>query len=436
MSSRAWLTALLVVAIALGAGTPARAGQLVFERDSSIWAAADDGSGAHPLIDVLNVPGMQRLSAPYASADGRVVVFSGRWAGAVAEQRRSSAPGAIGGNADGVYRWTAGTVTRLTAAPVPCPLEPCYSATTQPELAGDQIVAGTELASWEPCASVGWCVKRSGGDVLTVPQGTSIGPACGGIGVGEPSANPVRPAAIAYVGCSVAVDGNLYPALFVEEGGTNQAIAYDDATQADPSWSLDGTRIVAVEGGTNPGLWTYAPGAYVLAGTGFASPRFVPGDRIAFVAQGDVWTVPASCRACTFPADATRLTALGGVVSVAWTPAAQLGEPPAAPPAAPAPAAHAALTLPGGRHRASHGGRVKLRLACAPGAACAGRLKLTAGKHALGSARFAIAAGHRRTVTVRLTASGRALLRHRHHLKVILTAPGAARASVTLLAPT
>ena len=131
---------LLALLMSLAAGTfnpgPARAGQFVFERGGAIWVAADDGTNARALINVADVPGMHRLTNPYVSADGRVIVFEGQWAAATAEWMRWSTPGALGMNADAVLRYADGRVTRLTSDWARCPLAPCYTGITEPELRG------------------------------------------------------------------------------------------------------------------------------------------------------------------------------------------------------------------------------------------------------------------------------------------------------------
>jgi hypothetical protein len=75
---------------------------------------------------------------------------------------------------------------------------------------------------------------------------------------------------------------------------------------------------------------------------------------------------------------------------------------------------------------ASSRGRISLTLACPRGTSgpCKGTVMITTGRKRLGQASFTIAAGHRTTVRLKLTARARSLLRKagRHGLAISITA--------------
>jgi hypothetical protein len=435
------------------------AGHIVFDKGQDIWVAADDGGGAQPLVNAVEVPGALSLSHPYVSADGRTVFFDALWTGAAAERARwlpTGPPGASGGNAEGLYRFANGVASRLWPAPFACPLAPCYSGATEPEQAGDSIVATWGLMSFQACWPTGWCPALASGDVVRVPaaggDGASIGPACKDFGVGSPSPNPAQPSEILYTGCQATYgSGPLAPALIATSPAGHRVIAYDYTTQRDPSWSLDGARVVAAEDGDSPGLWVYGSRStearYAVvqpAGVTFASPRYIGGARIAFAAGGDVWAVPDSCQACAFPGDATRLTRVGGVTSLSWTAAPEVSVRPAPTPTptstptpnptpSPTPTAMPSprgpvMTLPSGRVRMRSANTLVVTVGCPRSAGrCTGTLTLSVKRSArrtvnIASARFTLRGGRRRSLTLRVSKTGRTLLRTRGRLSATLAA--------------
>jgi hypothetical protein len=225
----------------------------------------------------------------------------------------------------------------------------------QPEItSGGTVVATYEAdsAQWECIYTCGWVTAntyvgldrppRGGSDFFSAQPG-DIPSACDGGDLNNvpqypsPSPDGTR---IVYTNCTV---GNTPNTTVVSnmDGTNQQACGADDQPITDPSFSLDGSRIVEAEGGNDPGLWDYpsacppASNAYVHAlvppsGTSFQSPRYVAGGRIFFVAiasgqkGGDVWSIPDSCgqngTPCRFPADATQITHTNGdVLNVGWT---------------------------------------------------------------------------------------------------------------------
>jgi hypothetical protein len=73
-------------------------------------------------------------------------------------------------------------------------------------------------------------------------------------------------------------------------------------------------------------------------------------------------------------------------------------------------------------------GRVALALRCTGGGRCAGVVRLNAGRKRLGSRRFSLRSGQRRTVRVKLTRRGRALVRRRGRVRATATATQRGRA--------
>ncbi|MEA2375306.1 MAG: hypothetical protein QOD53_1769 [Thermoleophilaceae bacterium] len=78
------------------------------------------------------------------------------------------------------------------------------------------------------------------------------------------------------------------------------------------------------------------------------------------------------------------------------------------------------------RARMDRRGRVRIKLRCAGGGSCAGRLQLVRGSrgkaHAVAARRYSLRAGHRRKVTLRLRRSARRVLARKHRLRVTAVA--------------
>ena len=95
----------------------------------------------------------------------------------------------------------------------------------------------------------------------------------------------------------------------------------------------------------------------------------------------------------------------------------------------PQPAPHGHLSIGGGTLHLSHGA-VKVKLTCPAGPTCRGTVKLRAKGTTLGSARFAVAGGHSKKVTVHLNRTALKRLRKAHRLNVRISAGGRTRAAV------
>jgi hypothetical protein len=330
-------------------------GQIVYDGGGdSIWVMNDDGTGQRPLVTLGQVPGMGKVSQPHVDPSGTTVVFAAEWANASAEGGRWSppAPFACGFNCTGIYKWSAGAVSRLSPGPSGCPLNPCASSESEPEIASDgQVVFEYVFVNYRARGCGGWCSTDSDGQIKLRSDSSSsstVPTPCSGSGTTfpeHPTPNPAG-AEIAYAGC-LSSPGQWGIFISNRDGSSLRTLAVDDAPIGDPSWSPDGTRIVDAEDNgqsspTQPGIWTYNTSGTVqpvwalsTGGVTVTSPRYISGNRFAFAAQGSVWTIPTSCGGgtntspCSFPADATRLTAPASTSALGWTgqtlPTATLG---------------------------------------------------------------------------------------------------------------
>ncbi len=321
----------VVMAVVLAVhAPPASAGTIVWSKGGSIWAMNDDGTMPRVLVPVSAAAGMSTLQNPGVGPAGTTVTFEGSTKANQVSRlglcgtfpyQYSCTTFHFGFNATGVYRWTGGgAVERLTGAPAYC--FDCTASSVAPEPRGD----GAIVSAFHQCQGfldtgtytcVG-AVKSTSGQAY---------PACTDL-PDEPSPNPVSPAQLVYAGCTSG--GNDALVVTGPDRAGEHVVGCDDAEQTDPSWSAAGDQIVAAEGGTDPGLWVYGAantacfaGALrhaVVAPSGvtFASPRFA-GSRIIFEAQGELWSVPATCNTCAFPGAATQLTTGGDNRDPAWT---------------------------------------------------------------------------------------------------------------------
>jgi len=135
------------------------------------------------------------------------------------------------------------------------------------------------------------------------------------------------------------------------------------------------------------------------------------------------WAAPGAHSATVTATDATGLTT-ARTLRVEVVAAAELGPQPGAVQIrrpGPSPAAAARVTLGAGPLRLGPDAGVAATLACAPGARCAGRLALGHGGRRLATAPYAIAAGHRATVRLRVPAALAARLRRRPERTVVVT---------------
>jgi len=320
----------LAAAMALASAGPAHAGQIVWSKAGQIWVMNDDGSGPRLLVGLGAAPGMESLGAPAVAPNGTIVLFEG-----TTNTNRVTRSGLCGTFpytypcstvhfgflATGVYRWDGAAVQRLSGDPSYC--FNCSSAETGPEPRAD----GSYVSAFQHCQGFLDTFSYECVGAVRSSDGRTY-PSCDDLPE-DPSPNPADPAAVVYSGCTSG--GN--PALVVTgpDRAGERVVACDDQTQSDPSWSPSGGRIVAAEGGTDPGLWVYGASntacfsgdlrhaVVAPSGTFFASPRFVGEDRIVFAADGELWTVPGTCDRCAYPGAATQLTSGGDNRDPAWT---------------------------------------------------------------------------------------------------------------------
>ena len=124
-------------------------------------------------------------------------------------------------------------------------------------------------------------------------------------------------------------------------------------------------------------------------------------------------------------------TELPATTRVDWVRAWRLGS--SGSPVAPAQRALMRLTLPRAGVPMTAGGRVRLTAACPRGGpTCRGKIALVAsGGRRLAHTTFALGAGHRKTVTLRLGATARRLVRRRHTVRVSVRVRGSGLTNVT-----
>ncbi len=356
MSTRALAIAVALAGFALPAlvsAAPAAAGQIVYDQNSQIVAAGDDGSSPHVLVSLAQSGGMQGLADPDVSPNGSTLVFDGTWSQADSEATSWApvAPGACGLWCSGVYQLAGGTLTRLSNAPASCHAVgfPCATFEANPTIGpGGNVLDSFQLYQDEQnCAGCFWQVavnyntlSAPGRSVANAPATGDVANPCSGGDV--PSYPDISPdgTSVLYTNCKDTSSGEYETVWSALNGSGQHACAFDDNKIDGPSWSLDGKKLVEAEF-TTPGLFVYTLGAgsctsyyqavaySTSAWSGLQSPRFIGGGRIAFVAiaagaqGGNVYTVPDTCGAngtpCQFPADAHQLTTGGGTFRVTWT---------------------------------------------------------------------------------------------------------------------
>jgi hypothetical protein len=476
----------------LGAAPGAQA-TIVYRNGSDIWAMNDNGSGAHVLVSGAQTPGMdQGLDHPAVDPNGGTVVAFEGTTQAFTDSFHDTCYGSYvyacpithyGLNATGIYTWSAGSVTRLSGAPGPCAAhDGCTTLDINPvPIAGGSIYF--DLNTYSGRLSQGDFV--AGSRIYRMNRDGSgradYGTACDDATFLDTIApNWANPAQIAYNGCqdSSSDDGE----LMLGSGGPGGSGATLIAHTALPgawfeafSFAPNGSSIVAYDNSfssraNHAGLYLLRPSAsgapvreLLAAPTDtsdpsfpsalrFSSPHFVGANTIVFGAEGDIWSIPASCNACAFPAGATALTRDGQDADPAWT-SAPLSNPGSGPGPAPGPRpGPGSHTGPG---KVSVGtGRIGAMSVSIPirctghaGATCTVSLVLgametlkngrviavsaAAPRHktvVLGAISISLAAGRRATLTVGLNRSAKQLLSHFHVLHALLVVANNGRA--------
>jgi hypothetical protein len=507
-SARRLIPIATAIAVALLAAPGVASAQLVFDRGNDIWAANDDGSNPHLLVQAAPLGMDAGLGSPAVAPAGDTLLFRGTTFRTPYVDHGLTF---YGENTDGAYALQGGTVRRLSGPPAALSM-PSTTGDIVPEPApGGAYVyeRGSCTDVWDPITfgyarlcgselrSSTLAAGAAGSARFTTPcdEEAEGGPA-------DPSPDPAAGSGlVAYVGCMSEGPGGFRRGELIlgGPGGTGATtIAYGPeepnsetiagfAGYADPSWSPDGSRIVAydyggaaADGVQEAGIDVFGDlsgpsagrlvvharqeeyGAYET----LASPRFAGPSTIVFVAAGSVWSVPASCDECSFPGPEVKLLVPGGstaaeqAFSVAWTegevapasvypgqeqgggssPGGHRGAAPSSPASRPGPHGNAgqgrragalALTL-----ARIHAPRLNTLLAkglpvaarCSRRCTLALTLRERSGRRSVVVGRAKVTLRPRRLTTVRVhfTARARHALRHARRLKLRLA--GVARA--------
>jgi hypothetical protein len=330
-------------------GAPAVAGaEIVYATGAGagISVAHDDGSQAHQLISVTQVPGMNSIGAPAVAINndptlmftGTTDAFPSTDYGICGYPAYPCDTSYDGTEATGVYKLQNGTLTRLSGPPGPC--TDCSSYEETPEPTGD---GNYFYDAWACGGSVGagdfQCLGSIYRGSTAGGTATQFEPNCSTEFSQHATPNPVNSAQIAFDGCPVSgsdleVSGASGAGdVVLASAPTGAGITFNDT-----SWRPDGGQVIAYQGGQdesgNPGIYAYNPsggGSPTLmlaasldpSSTGgtypyvFSDPRYIGSAKIMFSADGNLYTIPASCVGCSFPADATQL--ISGATEASWT---------------------------------------------------------------------------------------------------------------------
>lgn len=316
------IAALVATCAIAGAVAVAPAGATIYwQHGNDIWKMRDDGTGKTAVVSASSLSAKD-LSDVHVRPAGSTLVFEANQGG---YSHYSTA----------IYKYAAGAATRLSPWSSSCTpsgsADECLSGEYEPEITADDKVVfwyGYYEINDFNVGEVGYVRRRP----LAGGAASDWGTRCDGAGddAKSPSPNPANAAQIAYVGCS---DPSIDYALIISGPARSgeRIVVTDDLQQRDPSWSSNGQVVVTAEDGSVPGLWfnfigstfsfrhvLQAPSAKVSA------PHFVDTNPayVVFAADGDIWRIPATCSACTYPANATRLTTDGTSVvdaGPAWT---------------------------------------------------------------------------------------------------------------------
>ncbi len=356
------VAAALLVAIALIAPSLASA-TIVYRHRGDLWTMNDNGSGAHALVTAARMPGagVWTIGGPDVLPGGNTIVFTGT-TNANDDGPANGPPGGCGLNCSGTYKLRNGVLTRLTPAPVRCGAgqQWCTSFETEPRLTADGRVAfDSFITAWDyscalfPCQ---WSFIDSQDtlDTRSVATGGSRTQwnSTSSLAINSlPTPDPADATKLVYADETF---GNTDPCnpnpYYIEEGhrdgsGTHVVIC-DDAPFVSLAWVPDGSALIDVEAGTQPGIWAYddssatnttkrflwlladpAAGQHGSFSTSITTARYMGPDKILFDQNGDLYTIPltacaraatANAAGCTM-ANAHRLTHDGKSTEAVWT---------------------------------------------------------------------------------------------------------------------
>ncbi len=364
LHGRRWLLGAVGTALlALGMTSQARA-TIVYQHGSDIWMMNDNGTGARALASSAHFPGLGpwKLGDPDVLPGASTVVFSATTS-AYDDGPANGPPGGCGLECTGTYRLHAGVLTRLSPNPSRCGASQqwCTSFETTPRVsAGGLVLYDYFLTAWDysclelPCT---WEFSDSVHEVdsRSLATGGSEAKWRGSSVSGQqlstdalPAPDPADGSLVAYAenvpctaqGCAYDVHvGN-------QQGSVDRVVVYDDGPFNSLAWLPDGSGLIDVESGTEPGIWAYNAATtttaknfiWVLAdpagynandpySTSIDQARYMGPDKVLFSQDNDLYTIPLTTCAqkatstsagCTM-ADAHRLTTGGTSRAPVWT---------------------------------------------------------------------------------------------------------------------
>lgn len=323
---------LLAALAALLICVPTANATVVLTHTYGIWIMEDDGSNPRPLFGSSEADVDEFLDAT-VHPGGTTVSFTGITR-AYGSYSPPAPPLACGLHCYGIHTYAANAFTRLSPESKACAGNPCATFSGHSEPASDGSVLGEYYAkSWDVTCNgnTEWCSSGDASQTL-IREPAGDGEAqvieTGCESASEPVPHPANPSLVMFIGCS---DYSFTPSRHylstIDGQGQVTHIVHNDGGFRDPAWSADGSQIVTSELGSQPGLWVspaadpFNGGRWVLDSANddlyIGHPRLA-GDKVLFLYQNDVWSIPATCSRCAL-SQATRLTTSADVKAIGWT---------------------------------------------------------------------------------------------------------------------
>jgi hypothetical protein len=300
-----WQRAIPAAAIVILLGLAALAGpaqaQIVYTDNNAIWAMNDDGSGKRQLISVTQVPGF------LVSAIGRPDVFENGGQTIVFESGHASLGSC--GFCVGIYGLTGGSVRRLTTSET--------LAINRTIVEKNPRVTADNLVAFE-VEDDNYTLKTftHSLDTRSLTDGTESAWKTGSASPAIPTPNPVDASELAW---ETQASGEYQVHINDRSDSSDESVAFDGEPFKTISWSPDGSELLL---GDNNEVGVLDLAAKVirllLAEPGVEQARFLGSDHVVFAHGKNIYTVPASCDACTL-GDADQLTTDGTSSQPAWT---------------------------------------------------------------------------------------------------------------------